>query len=73
LFPFKIHRTLIHQLNEKGIMKNLNGYSVEQIGSSFAVVFLFQNGEKMMMSKLYSRLSSANKAFDKVVYQAGIL
>lgn len=53
-------------------MKNLKGYSVEQIGSSFAVVFEFQNGEKMMMSKMFSRLSSANKAFDKIIFQVGI-
>lgn len=54
-------------------MKNLNGYSVEGIGNMYYVVFTLSHGEKMLMSKGYATVSGANKRFDRVVYQAGVL
>lgn len=52
-------------------MKNFKGYTVEQIGNLYYVVYQLPS-EKMMMSKGYRTESGASKCFDRIIYQAGI-
>lgn len=53
-------------------MKNTTGYSVEEIGKRWFVVYTFSDNEKMFMSKSYRTEKGVNKRLVSVKQAAGV-
>jgi hypothetical protein len=50
------------------------GYKVKQLGSLYCVVYIFADGEEMIMvNKYFKTVSGAEKALQKTKFMAGAL